>query len=323
MSCSGDIRGDSVDQALAKLQTAEALQDYVKGSCMCCDVIDVAIRILKESDGDVKCNMVTMCLDLYEQGFLKTVCDGRARRVPPDTPGQNAKLEFVGAHQMPNRGKGGSLASRQAILHSLVHIECCAVDLALDMLARFGEENSMPDAFYHDFLVVASDEARHYQELKKRLGEIGMEYGDLPVHEGLWKSALETRHSLPARLAVESCVHEARGLDILPQTIARFRNGGDEKSASLLETVVYPEEITHCAVGVSWLRWLFDAARQNTCSRAAWVKDALEFDSVECWFHWLVRNHFRGNLKPPFNEEARAKAGFSKDWYMPLAARRD
>lgn len=311
--------------ALADLATGEALAEYVKNHATgeTCDLIDVAIRILKESDGDVKCEMALVCLDLYEQGILKSPGGGRSRRCPPETPGTDEKLVHVGAHQMPNRGKGGSLASRQAMLHSLVHIERCAVDLAFDILARFGEEYQpvLTDAFYHDFLVVASDEARHYQELKKRLGETGMEYGDLPVHEGLWQSALETKHSLPARLAIESCVHEARGLDILPQTIARFRNGGDDESATLLETIVYPEEITHCAVGVRWLRHLFQSAK--TCggrlSDASWVKEALRFDSVECWFHWLVRNHFRGTLKPPFNEQARAKAGFSKDWYMPLA----
>ena len=32
-------------------------------------------------------------------------------------------------------------------------------------------------------------------------------------------------HNLAARLAVEHCTHEARGLDVLPQTIHRFRWG--------------------------------------------------------------------------------------------------
>lgn len=53
-------------------------------------------------------------------------------------------------------------------------------------------------------------------------------------------SARGTAHSLPARLAVESCVHEARGLDVLPQTIARFRAGGDAVTADLLLSTVYP-----------------------------------------------------------------------------------
>lgn len=54
-----------------------------------------------------------------------------------------------------------------------------------------------------------------------RLRELGSHYGALPAHAGLWESAAATAHSLPARLAIESCVHEARGLDMLPQTIGR------------------------------------------------------------------------------------------------------
>jgi uncharacterized ferritin-like protein (DUF455 family) len=56
----------------------------------------------------------------------------------------------------------------------------------------------------------------------------------------LWESATTTAGSLPARLAVEHCCHEARGLDVLPGTIAKFRNNGDEATAALLENVVYP-----------------------------------------------------------------------------------
>lgn len=56
---------------------------------------------------------------------------------------------------------------------------------------------------------------------------------------------------LMARLAIEHCVHEARGLDVVPTTISQFRNKGDDKTAELLEIVVRPAEITHCAAGVS------------------------------------------------------------------------
>lgn len=63
----------------------------------------------------------------------------------------------------------------------------------------------------------------------------------------LWESATTTAGSLPARLAVEHCCHEARGLDVLPSTIAKFRNNGDEATAALLETVVYP--VSCCLTG--------------------------------------------------------------------------
>jgi uncharacterized ferritin-like protein (DUF455 family) len=38
-------------------------------------------------------------------------------------------------------------------------------------------------------------------------------------------------------------------------------------------------------------------------------------------FHAIVRTHFRGPLKPPFNEEARKAAGFGPQWYEPLAVK--
>lgn len=122
---------------------------------------------------------------------------------------------------------------------------------------------------------------------------------------------------------------------MLPTTISRFRNGGDHKTADLLERVVYPEEITHCAAGVKWFRYLCLRSRNP-------VDDSLESPTVEgnedsetvvkeCTmeeneevirkFHDIVRTHFRGPLKPPFNEEARKAAGFGPQWYEPLTSK--
>lgn len=228
------------------------------------------------------------------------------------------------------------MSSRQALLHSLVHIECSAIDLAWDIIARFGGhpdyQNVLPIEFFADFVKVAEDEARHFLSLLKRLRATGMDYGDLPAHDGLWESAALTADSLPARLAVEHCTHEARGLDVLPQTISRFRAGGDEESADLLERVIYKEEISHCAAGVRWLKHLFQVARTpqapqdvHRCGEgpvgphSSWAVDAQQYDTVAAWFQSLVRKHFHGNLKPPFNTEARAAAGFEATWYLPLA----
>ena len=217
--------------------------------------------------------------------------------------------------------------------------------------------------------------------------------------------------------APQHCTHEARGLDILPQTIHRFRSNGDAESADLLQArrlgagrsvgaggraapcmaalagthefgllprlfilpaavtpaclpqdVVYAEEISHVAAGVRWLRHLHavacgangaapaaaggerreQAAPQQQAqpaerqaqqqaeqaagqdrggggdsSELAWVAQARRHASVERWFHALIRGHFRGPLKPPFNDEARAQAGFGPEWYLPLAVPAD
>ncbi len=58
---------------------------------------------------------------------------------------------------------------------------------------------------------VAEDECRHYELLLRRLEDMDFHYGAFPAHDTPWGSAFETAHSLPARLAVEHAVHEARG----------------------------------------------------------------------------------------------------------------
>ena len=119
---------------------------------------------------------------------------------------------------------------------------------------------------------------------------------------------------------------------MLPTTISRFRNGGDNKTANLLERVVYPEEITHCAAGVKWFKYLCLRSRNpitDPCSLISLQNEATERETtivedekyVIQKFHATVRTHFRGPLKPPFNEEARKAAGFGPQWYEPLAVK--
>ncbi|XP_071788985.1 uncharacterized protein [Asterias amurensis] len=143
----------------------------------------------------------------------------------------------------------------------------------------------------------------HFKILNDRLHELGSHFGALPVHNGLWQSATETKDNLLARLAVVHMVHEARGLDVHPKTQQRFAKQQDAASVSILE-VIYTDEITQVAAGLKWFTYV--------CRRA--------IPPLECIseFHKLVRKHFRGLLKAPINEEGRTIAGMSKEWYVPL-----
>lgn len=118
------------------------------------------------------------------------------------------QVRLVSPSLMPKLGKGGSLQSRQAMLHSLVHTESWAIDLSWDIIARFGRKESMPRDFFTDFVKVAQEEGRHFLLLVRRLEELGSYYGAFPAHDGLWDSAMQTSDDLSARLAVEHCVHE-------------------------------------------------------------------------------------------------------------------
>lgn len=112
----------------------------------------------------------------------------------------------------------------------------------------------------------------------------------------------------------------------MPTTISRFRNGGDNETADLLETVVYPEEITHCAAGVKWFKYLCLRSRNPNLGDVLLLSqvdaNAAEVDDeVVQKFHETVKAHFRGPLKPPFNAAARKAAGFGPQWYEPLAVK--
>ena len=202
---------------------------------------------------------------------------------------------------MPKRRAGGSHSGRVALLHALAHIELNAIDLAWDVVARFGDED-LPRAFYDDWVAVAAEEAEHHALLAARLADFGASYGDLPAHDGLWEAAAETAHDLLARLAIVPLVLEARGLDVTPDMITRLDRLGDSQSAAILRRI-YADEIGHVATGRRWFEFLCE--RRGEAPVAA--------------FHALVRRHFRGGLKRPFNTVARGAAGLDAALYEPLA----
>lgn len=220
---------------------------------------------------------------------------------PPLRPARPSRPRLVAPHDLPKRRAGGAIQTRIALLHALAHIELNAIDLAWDIIARFADE-TLPDDFYDDWVTVAAEEAKHYALLATRLGELGAAYGDLPAHDGLWQAAEATAHDLLARLAVVPLVLEARGLDVTPAMIARLDGFGDSASAAALR-IIYADEIGHVAVGRRWFVWL--------CAARGLPPEATYGD--------LVRRHFKGALKPPFNRAGRDAAGLEARFYEPLA----
>ncbi|WP_254514874.1 ferritin-like domain-containing protein [Novosphingobium sp. G106] len=218
----------------------------------------------------------------------------------PDRPARLAAPELLPPNRMPKRGKGGSERGRIALWHAIAHIEFVAIDLALDLVGRFGAE--LGRGCVDDFLSVAADEAMHFALLERKLKALGSHYGALPAHDGLWDAAYETRHDAAARLAVVPMVLEARALDVTPLTISRVRATGDEAGVRLLERIL-DDEIRHVRFGANH----FAAA----CDRRG--------ETVENLWNSLVKRHYRGTPKPPFNDSARAAAGLPRTLYAAVA----
>lgn len=217
----------------------------------------------------------------------------------PDRPGRPARPELLSPRAMPRRSTQG-LRGRIALLHAMAHIELNAVDITWDLVGRFAHV-ALPRSFFDDWVEVAAEEAGHFALVSRRLGELGAAYGDLPAHDGLWQAAQATADSLIARIAIVPLVLEARGLDVSPGLIASLEAAGDTASAAVLG-VIYRDEKRHVAYGAKWFRWLAEQAGL----------------APEPLFHDLVRRNFRGGLKPPFNDRARAEAGLMPGFFKPL-----
>ncbi len=231
------------------------------------------------------------------RGALAQRCDVAM----PDQPAWPAEPALLPPNQMPRRRKGGSERGRIAMLHALAHIEFVAIDLAVDLLGRFGDR--FPRGFVDDWIAVAADEAMHFALLDRRLRTLGSHYGALPAHAGLWEAAAATADDPLARLAIVPMVLEARGLDVTPATVTRFRAQGDAASAKILERI-YIDEIRHVSAGTVWFNWMCDE---------------LGFAPAPTW-QTLVKSRFRGVLKPPFNDSARRDAGLTQEYYAVIAS---
>jgi len=261
------------------------------------EFFETAKYCISLSDPGEKCEAVSELAGALESAALCWDDDGPV--VPIGTPGRPVRPELVDASRVPRR-RLGSEQGRAALVHAIAHIEFNAINLALDAAYRF---RGMPPEYYQDWISVAVDEARHFRLLENRLHELGSGYGDFPAHNGLWEMAVKTAGDCLVRMALVPRVLEARGLDVTPGMIKRLQAVGDDETVAALE-VILAEEVRHVAIGTCWFRY---------CCRQQLL------DPLSTFLH-LLKLHYGGSLKGPYNLEARFEAGFSSEEMAALTA---
>lgn len=265
---------------------------------------EAALGVLCASDPQAKAAAAIEAAALAAAGLSSADPPG-AWPVCPSRPARPARPELVPPRAAPRR-RLGSPAGRAALLHAIAHIEFNAIDLAFDMALRFARQIDREGldwrAFVLDWAEVGGEEARHFQMVDVRLREFGSFYGAMPAHDGLWQSAAATADDVLARLAIAPMLLEARGLDVTPDIIKKLRRAGDVGSVTIL-SMIYEEEINHVATGVRWF--------ERIC-----VKRCMEPAAA---FQALVEARFAGGLKPPYNHDARQRAGLGEVYYAGKA----
>lgn len=210
-------------------------------------------------------------------------------------PGRPQRPLLVHPAKVPRRSpaKPEGLA---ALLHAIAHIEFNAINLALDAAWRF---EGMPREFHLDWVRVAAEEAHHFSLLVAQLADLGFSYGDFSAHDGLWAMCAKTADDVVARMALVPRTLEARGLDATPQIQQKLRQVGTPetlRSVAILD-VILRDEVGHVAIGNHWYR--------EVCAERG-------FDPL-AHYPLLVEQYCAPRLYPPFNEEARRRAGFTPD----------
>ena len=243
-----------------------------------------------------KCALAQAAFDGWQAGGLRR----RQAAAAQDFrwAGRPQKPDLVAPDQVQKR-KMSTPEGYAAMLHAICHIEFNAINLALDAAYRF---RTLPPAFTADWLRVAKEEAYHFSLMRSRLNAHGFDYGDFEAHNHLWDMAYKTAFDPLLRMALVPRVLEARGLDVTPATVDRFRAAGDVASAKILSRI-YNDEIRHVTAGTVWFN--------QKC-------DEMGFNAVETW-QSLVKSRFRGSVKPPFNDSARGEAGLTQDYYAVIA----
>ena len=225
-------------------------------------------------------------LDYQHNGKILSISDV----VFPDKP------EQLPPRNMPRRSFE-TAAGKAAFFHALAHIEFVAIYLAWDIIYRFRD---LPIEFYQQWLRIADEEAQHFSLIRNHLLSLGIDYGDLPAHSGLWTHAVETCDDVLDRLAIIPRFMEARGLDVTPVMIDKLDSMSDKHGVEIL-TRIYQDEIGHVECGSYWFKLI--AAQRG-------------LDSEQLYKN-IIAKHFKSKPKGPFNRGVRIIAGFTTheiDW---------
>lgn len=186
---------------------------------------------------------------------------------------------------------------RAICLHRFAGHELLAVEIMAYALLAFPEA---PKHFRKGLVNTLKEEQEHVRLYTKRLLEMGVSFGDLPLYKHFWAYTKFLTSPLEY-VSVMSLTFEMANLDFAPLYKEHFLCNGDPASAELMQKIL-EDEIQHVSFGMHWLEKM---KSPQDSSWDSWRKHTPEI---------LPPHRARGT---PFQEEYRKKARIPSDW-IPL-----
>jgi len=250
-------------------------------------------KVLLTSEPKIK---IEKFKSFYENFLNNTLSFDNSYEAPIlDKPSYSDFLEIIKPTALPPIKNFKSIEGKKYLVHTILHIEYSAIDLALDAALRY---KNMPVEYYKDWLEVADDEIRHFLMLEELMHELGGVYGDFPVHKNLFE-AMEQTPDFLRRMAAVPRYLEANGLDQNPKIMEKLNSNRDEFNIKFIEAlrVILEEEVSHVKKGDFWFK--YECERLNLEPESTYIK--------------IIEEVFPGstNRKMDLNFTARKEAGFS------------
>lgn len=184
--------------------------------------------------------------------------------------------------------------NRAICLHRFAGHELLAVEIMAYALLAFPDA---PKSFRRGVAHTLKEEQEHVRRYQKRMEEMGLRFGDLPLYKHFWAYVPYLTSPLKY-ISLMSLTFEMANLDFAPYYGELFAQNGDEASRQLMHGI-FVDEINHVSFGYRWLKNLKDPADTN------W----------EAWKACLPPLMTPARAKgPQFFPEHRRLAGLDEEW---------
>jgi uncharacterized ferritin-like protein (DUF455 family) len=190
-----------------------------------------------------------------------------------------------------------SAENRAVCLHRFAGHELLAVEIMAHALTAFPDA---PKAFRMGVAHTLKEEQGHVKLYMKRMEELGIQFGDLPLFKHFWNHVPYLTSPINY-VSVMSLTFEMANLDFAPLYGKSFAHFGDEKSAALMGQILL-DEINHVSFGYRWLNRL----KGTNDSWDAWLSSLSPK---------LTPKRAKGFV---VMEENRRKAGIPDEWIQKI-----
>ncbi len=147
---------------------------------------------------------------------------------------------------------------RAVCLHRFAGHELLAVEIMAYALLAFPKA---PPHFRKGVVHTLKEEQEHVRRYQKRLQDLGVQFGDLPLYRHFW--AYVPHLTTPLRyISTLSLTFEMANLDFAPFYGEVFAENGDTLSSQLMEGI-FEDEIKHVSFGCRWLKNLKNPSDSN------------------------------------------------------------